>query len=395
VAATERRRATPRSARGAALVATWAAFAACTARAEDRGSAAVFVYVSDDQLTVVHPSASVRADVAEDTELSAGYDADVITAATADVRTVAYRATGEETGEVPDVVSGASVRPFHEMRNGLSLGIDHGFSRTLRGRAGYRFSHSPDYLTNAGSLGLALDDAGKNRTLSLSLSAAQDKVGRVGDDGYVGTLASVGATAGLSVLLGARAIAEVLVAFEEQLGFMENPYRTLPLYAPDAPDDPLEHYLEQVPDDRARFAAEGRLRVGFTRRWFGRTHLRIHADDWGVLGMTTGLGVALEPARDWLWSVDGRLYLQRAASFYRGRYYGDGEVPALRTADRELARSGSLSVGTRLDWGFADWLGFGWRLNASAEVIGHRYDDTPRLPEVLAFQAGLGLVAGR
>ena len=49
----------------------------------------------------------------------------------------------------------------------------------------------------------------------------------------------------------------MLAAIETQSGFLENPYRTVPVYAPGEPDDPRETYLESVPDTRLRGAVVG------------------------------------------------------------------------------------------------------------------------------------------
>lgn len=387
-----------RAARVAAVLACGSLLAPIgpSAHADDRGAVAFFVHQTSDRLTVIHPSASVRADVGEDTELSAGYDADIISAATVDVRTVAYRASVDSSDDSPpDVVAGASVRGFEEVRNGLSLGIAHGFTRTVSGNVGYRFSDSPDYVTNAASLGMSVSDDDKNRTGTVALSVAHDDVGRVGDIRFLDSVTSLGVSVGWSTLLSSLAVFDLLAGIEHQSGFLESPYRTVPVYAPGEPNDPLEHYLESVPDARLRGALQGLVRIGFTPHVFGRALLRAHHDDWGVLGATLGLGVAIEPHPDWLCSLDGRFYLQREAGFYRGRYYTTGDAPRLRTADRELAASRHVSASTRLEYSAAAWLGFTWRVNANAELTVRHYDDTPRLPEEIAIQTGLALVAQR
>lgn len=379
----------------AALACLWL-LAAGRGSADDRAATAVFVHHTDDHLTVVHPSATMRAGVGADTEVSAGYDADIVSAATVDVRTAVYRAAVDPgSGEAPDVIAGASVRGFEEVRHGLSLGVARGLSRTINGTVGYRFSYSPDYVTNAGNVGLSISDDGKNRTATVALSAAHDNVGRTGDLRFVDSVDSLGASLGLSSLLNSVTVLDVLAAIETQSGFLENPYRTVPVYAPGEPDDPRETYLESVPDTRLRGAVQGQLRIAFTPHVFGHTLLRVHADDWGVLGATTGIGAAFEPHPDWLWSLDGRLYVQGAAGFYRGHYATIGGAPRWRTADRELAASRHISAGTRLEYAAADWLDFTWRINANAELTLRRYDDTPRLPRELAIQTGLSLVAQR
>ena len=99
-----------------ALALALVAILVAPARAQDHATAAIFVHADDDQLTVVHPSASARATV-DRTAITARYDADVITSATIDVRT------------------SASVRPFEETRHGLGLEGETSLSRAVAARA--------------------------------------------------------------------------------------------------------------------------------------------------------------------------------------------------------------------------------------------------------------------
>ena len=91
----------------------FASLLAATARADDRAAAGVFVHTDDDGLTVIHPIASTRVEVADDTHVGVGWEADVISAATIDVRT------------------SASPRGFEETRHGLSANVDHAIRPTL------------------------------------------------------------------------------------------------------------------------------------------------------------------------------------------------------------------------------------------------------------------------
>ena len=361
--------------RRAAALLSLAVLSATGVRADDRASAGVWVHTDDDQLTVVHPVASARAEVAEDTHVGVGYDADVISAATVDVRT------------------SASPRGFEETRHGLSAGVDHALSRTVSVGTGYALSLSPDHVTHAGSLRGAVEDDDRVNIYAASLGVARDSVGRAGDEEPVGSLWSLGGSLSWTTLLSADAVLDLAAAVEHQRGYLESPYRFVPVTT--AMGQREVRVPEEVPDVRWRGALRGQIRLALTHWLFGRAFYRLHADDWGIAGHTLQLRVDVEPADRWLVAVHGRFHGQRGASFYDGEYDTLPEIPSLRTLDRELAPGFYVAGGLRVEHALGHWLGLDWRVDARAEVLRRRYIDTPQLPQRLSLTAGVGLVVER
>lgn len=367
MAATDRRR---RALLIAVLLTTAAA-----ARADDRVGAAVFVHSDDDGLLVVHPVATAVAAVGEATHVLARYDADVVSAATVDVRT------------------SASPHGFDETRHGGGLGFTHDLTRTLHLGGGYGFSYSPDYMTHSGAASLSIEDDRRLNTFGLSLAGARDSVGRTGEPEWVGHLTSLAGELSWTSILSPIAVMDVVGALEWRDGFQENPYRYVPIES--SSGQSVVYVTEEVPDQRLRGALRGRLRVAPEDWLFLRGSYRFHFDDWGVAGHTVRARASAEAWGPWLFSVNGRFYAQRAASFYQGTYATLPSVPDIRTKDRELAQSWYLAGGARVEYEFAEWLGFAWRADLRGEVKWQRYFDTPVLPRRTSVTVGLGLSIGR
>lgn len=336
----------------------------------------MFIYDSSDQLTVIHPSATASADVSESTEVSATYDADVISAATIDVRTA------------------ASPRGFEETRHGLALGVDHGLSRTARANAGIHVSHTPDYSSGSFGLGSSVQDAGRNRTLGISLSAAVDAVGRAGDEQPVGHVVSSGGSLSLASVLSEWSVVDVASTVEYKRGFLENPYRFVPIHPVGRANDAWIWVEESVPEDRLRGAGNVRYRTAFSSHLFARAMAGVHLDSWGILGGSGELQGSAQLGEA-LCTLGGRTWVQRAASFYRGRYRREVSVPQWRTGDRKLSESFQVAGIARLEYELGQWNGMGWRVRINGELSWRRHIDTPKLPRETTLLVGSALEAWR
>lgn len=358
-----------------ALAAVTLALASVTARADTRYAASVHGYTDSDSLEVLHPHVVARAAV-DDTTLSLGWDADVVSAATIDVRT------------------SASPRGFSEMRNGLALEVDHAASSTVHVGAGAAGSLSPDYGSATGGAHLALEDALHLHRVVISGTGSWSSVGRVGDQRAVGEAWAAGGSLAWSWVLTRDLVLDVSGALEHAHGYLESPYRFVSIYAA---ADPLGRVAvpEAVPDDRTRGAGRIGLRIAASDQVFLRGSYRLHADDWGVLGHTALATLTIVPVPELRASLDFRFLGQRGASFYSGHYATLPLVPGLRTRDRELAPMSTTAAGLRVE------VDVGWvqdlraTLLADAELAYTRYIDTPLLPERVAFSAGLGLAFTR
>lgn len=333
-----------------------------------RASVSLHGYVDDDGLTVWHPSASASA--GGRWRARATYDADVITAATVDVRT------------------SASVRPFHETRHGLALGLAGTLARgrVLDVRAST--SQSPDYRSVTVGSAFTFEDETRRDTVRLSIDGSLASVGRAGDPDPVGALGSVGASLAWSRVLSPRWIADLALAGELLRGVQESPYRFVRV------GEGLQRLAvaEAVPNARHRVALGVGVRAALASYAFARARLRMHADDWGVRGyvLEPELVFALGPSLEL--SLAGALGAQHGARFRRGSYASGTEVPRWRTHDRELASGfhGRAQLGLR--WRFLEGEHATLAVSARGGFDRHRFLDTPLLPRRTAALFGLSLV---
>jgi hypothetical protein len=372
VAATE-----PRGLRFLFLLPLVAAVAsALSVRADERFSGGMTIYANDDGLLVLHPAAGASGEVAEGWRVNANYEADIISAATVDIRT------------------SASPRGYEETRHGVGMSLERALSSTARWTTGYVVSRSPDYLANTAMAGMEVEDAERRHTFAVNAAMAMDKVGRVGDVDWTGTLWTAGATLSWSMVLSPRSVLDLAVSGELRRGYQESPYRFVPILEPDASISQVA-VPESVPDVRRRFAARTELRYALAKNVFTRVSWRVHTDDWGIVGQTLKAAGSIELSDRWLLGVDGRFYAQRGASFYQGVYRTLPDLPQWRTRDRQLAPGWYVAGGCRARWTFARWWEGSWYLHVRTEVIHTRYIDTPLLPRRLGYVGGLSVVVER
>ncbi|MCU0676378.1 MAG: DUF3570 domain-containing protein [Myxococcota bacterium] len=349
-----------------------ASLAVSPARAQEdapaRTSVSLHGYVDDDGLTVWHPSASASA--GGRWRARATYDADVITAATVDVRT------------------SASVRPFHETRHGLALGLAGTLARgrVLDVRAST--SQSPDYRSVTVGSAFTFEDETRRDTVRLSIDGSLASVGRAGDPDPVGELGSVGGSLAWSRVLSPRWIADLALAGELLRGVQESPYRSVRI------GEGLQRLAvpEAVPNARHRVALALGMRAALSSHVFARARLRLHADDWGVRGYVLEPELVFALASPVELSLTGALGAQHGARFRRGSYASGPEVPRWRTHDRELASGfhGRAQLGLR--WRFLEREHATLAVSARGGFERHRFLDTPLLPRRTAALFGLSLV---
>lgn len=354
---------------GLALVLSLAAGAV---RADDRVVLDGHLYLDSDQLEVWHPHVGVSVDASDETTVSASYDADVISAATIDVRT------------------SASPRGFTEARHGLGAEVRVAPSSTLRLGAGLSGSFAPDYTSGTATLSASFDDPRRIHTFSLAASGSYAGVGRVGDQGPTGDALAGGLSLGWAAVLSRAVVLDLAAGGELAGGYLESPYRFVSVY--DARDPAARLAVpEALPDSRLRGSLRARLRIAPTDEVFVRASYRLHADDWGVLGHTVDAELSVVPVPALTLSATFRFLGQRAATFYRGRYETLPLLPELRARDRELAATTTLGAGVVIEVR----LPHVWEAQPAfflrAEVVHTRLYDTPLLPERLAGVFGVGL----
>lgn len=342
------------------------------AHADDRVVVDGHYYLDSDDLEVWHPHAGVRVDASDEVSVGASYDADVISAATIDVRT------------------SASPRGFRETRHGIAADVVWAPSSTLRLGLSTSGSFAPDYASGTGGVRLSIEDPGRVHTFSVAASGSYAGVGRVGDQANVGEAFAGGLTLGWAAVVSRALVVDLAAAAELSGGYLESPYRFVSLYDPASPTSRVA-VPESLPDQRLRGSVRGRLRFAPTDEVFLRGAYRFHADDWGVAGHTVEaeLSVVVVPALTL--SASFRFLGQRAATFYRGRYETLPLLPEHAARDRELAATTTLSGGLALEVRLPTVLEGVPALFARGEIAHTRLYDTPLLPERLAGIVGAGL----
>lgn len=279
-------------------------------------AASVYVRTDSDQTTVVSPRTRVRVPVAGPrNHVDLVYAVDVWTSASVDIRTAA-------TGRV------------REQRDEIDAGADRTFSWGTAG-LGYRFSHEPDYLSNAGSAFVQVEARQKTITIDGRVSAGQDVVGRSGDEHFGERIGHGSAYVGYTHVLGRNTLAQLTAEGRLQRGFLSSPYRWVSLGGSPLCADSFGLCIPEVhPGQRFRLASMARVRRALSPRWSSGAAYRFYADSWGVLGHTGKLDLRLAAKPNLILGLEGRMHGQTGARFYRPAY---GESGTFFTRDRELS----------------------------------------------------------
>jgi hypothetical protein len=342
------------------------AAAAAPAAADDRVDLTTTLYQEKHQgakgLTVIHPQLSVGADIGEHVSLDIGYNADIVTGATAAVYSV-------------DAVSTAT--PFDDLRHEASLAFGlRGRRSTLAFNVSTGFERDYTSLTIGGSG--SVDLPGKNTTLSLSYSHNIDSVcdkanseasilerrPLLGADPCAKTFIFGKDTvndATMELLTTWRDLTIDTVQFtvtqnlaptmNMQLsgfgsilhGMQSNPYRRVRV----GPNEPQEH----MPDVRARLAISVRLNKYLTAlRSAAHFDGRFYSDTWGVNAGSVELGYSQYVGSSLLVKIHARVHQQSAATFFKDAFfYQTGSTAGeYFTGDRELAPVRNVVFGGKL-----------------------------------------------
>ncbi len=302
-----------------------------SAQGDGRAGAWLSVYSDDDALTVLSPQVNGEVELEDRYQLEAGYDADIITAASV------------------DVVSAASPRGYEEVRHGLRLGAGYRPNAETTLSARYVPSWEPDYRSQGFAAAARTELWQRNIDLRIDGRLNVDRVGRSGEPESTFrdlTQGSVGLSFGLSV----DPKTTLQIAYEVQLlsGFQASPYRFVAINWTD-PAQTRVQVPEQSPEERVRHALAVGTKKSIATDWFWGVSYRFYTDSWGVVSHTgeTQLEHAFFNDRVVL-GGSLRGYVQGDASFYRERYRtAFGRLPKYRVADKVLSRQWSWLAGLR------------------------------------------------
>jgi hypothetical protein len=198
---------------------------------------------------------------------------------------------------------------------------------------------------------------GHDATLRLGYDLTVDRVMRSGTDPGVFSedLVTHSADASLTQVVDPRTVVRVAVSWIGQFGYLEKPYRYVPLFdaaglaAAEAAGgldlDNFGRYRlaerpgENVPDTRLRYALAVRgLRYLPAFAASLRLDYRLYLDDWGMSAHTGELALRKEWGKHEL-AVSDRLHWQGSVDFWRRAYLvADDQLPVYRSVDKELSR---------------------------------------------------------
>jgi Protein of unknown function (DUF3570) len=361
---------------------------AAPARADDptRLGFDTLLYTDTDNVIVSSSSVAASAPLDDDgSEIHAKALVDAVTAASV------------------DVISEATPR-FTEVREEADVGGSWARGAWLPS-AHYRFSHEPDYLSNGGGVRTERR-LGPDTTIAGGYDLTYDLVRRSGTSAGVFSrpLTTQSADLSLSQVLDPATVVRIAYSFTAQSGYLEKPYRYVPLFDAAGLDAAAaagmslglddfgrfrlpERPPEEVPDLRLRHALAVRL-----VRWIDaldasvRADYRLYLDDWGVRSHTGELGVRFTFGDHEL-SLSNRIYEQTAADFWRRVYVvTPGTIPQYRSVDRDL----SHFVGDTTELGF-DSRHETWSWYVHGGVMYTRYFDYLFLDSRVAVMLGGGL----
>jgi hypothetical protein len=348
------------------------------------------VYSDTDNVDVVSPQVGVRRELADgEGSVGARVVVDVISAASV------------------DVVSQASQR-FSEVRTEADLSASlpvAGFVPSVS----YRYSHEPDYESHGGRLGVERRLGSADTTLSFGYGLTVDRVGMSGTPSSVFSerLTTHSGDVGITQVIDRRTLVRLVYSLTAQQGYMEKPYRLVPLFddaglAMAEADgvaldlDSFDAYRlaskppEEVPDDRYRHAVALRaLHYLPSMSSSLRVDYRFYVDSWGITAHTLEPALYREIGESWRVNAFARLYRQSAASFWQRTYRvsDPAMAPRWRTVDKSLSPFASATAGLRGEWQRGD------TLSAYAEVSAAytRFEDYLFLDDRLAVMSLLGL----
>ncbi|HEY8142508.1 MAG TPA: DUF3570 domain-containing protein [Kofleriaceae bacterium] len=343
------------------------------------------VYSDTDNVLVVSPQVAAKRALDDGGgEASARAVVDVISAASVDV--------------VSQATSG-----FTEVRREADLAASHRIGSLLPGLR-YRYSDEPDYRSHGFGGSLSRDFADHDTTIALGYDLSLDTVGRSGTSfaDWSRDLATHTAELSWTQVLGPRTVGRLAYSLVVQDGYLEKPYRYVPLFDAGTlasleadgmtlDGDNFSSYRlperppEEVPDRRVRHAIALRGVRYVPGLGALQGDYRLYVDSWGMQAHTVDATLRLPVGRFRI-DVEDRFHWQSPVDFWRRAYVvdGAGEVPRWRTVDRDLGGylqdtvlvRGQLDVSSLeiyLQTGamvtrFNDYLFLDWRLALIAET---------------------------
>jgi hypothetical protein len=318
------------------------------------------VYSDSDNVQILSPQLGVSRELDEDGgEASVRVVVDAISAASV------------------DVVSQASTR-FSEVRTEANLALSKRVSEVLAGGS-YRVSSEPDYVSHSGYMSLQRRIKSADTTGRIGYGVTFDTVGMVGTPTSVfsESLTTHTADVGVTQVLGRRTLARLVYTLTVADGYMEKPYRFVPMFDAMALADAEANGVvidadnvddirlptkpaESVPDTRVRHALAARV-MRYLPSFDASLRLdyQIYTDSWGLTAHVLEPAIHKQVSKSIIATWRARLYTQSAVSFWQREYTAEpNALPEWRTLDRELSPLTSISTAARAEMTLGDFSGY-------------------------------------
>ena len=284
-----------------------------------RLEAGVATYSNNDGLTVITPWGQASQQVTESILVTAGWKADVISAASVDVITQA-------------------TERFDETRNEGQLSVDLDFTE-IRGSVAYIGSVESDTNNHMIVAGGELDLLQRNLTLGLRYGLGLDKIGTALEPADLWRDRMLNQVdLSVSQVLTRSTVVCGAYTFQPMSGLLSSAYRHVPIFPRgDGPHLRTEaHWVpERHPDTRDRHSITLDLKQALSPAVFVAGSYRFYLDTWAMRAHTGAVIGTVDVGSGLSVEVSNRLHWQSSVSFYRAVYTVSRDY---MTRDRRLAQ---------------------------------------------------------
>lgn len=257
-----------------------------------------------------------------------------------------------------DTVSGASIdvvataSAYTEKRNEGRVGIDYLAGNSILS-LNYAQSDENDYNAKSMSFGIAHDTFGGMTTLSMEAGLGNDDVSRNGDDNFKAKVRRYNYKFGWSQILATNWISAINLQFDQDEGFLNNPYRSV-RYRDDNQPLGYAYQSEIYPNTRNALAVSLVNKVYLPYRAALTLNLRHYQDSWDIQAFDAELEYIHPLTTNWTLEAKVRLYRQNQAEFYQDLFqFKDQQNYMAR--DKELSKFSNLTLGFGASYQLPTW----------------------------------------
>ena len=337
----------------------------------------------DSRTHVLSPAVDASGTFNRDTmKVTAGWAADILTSASADVQTFASKG-------VNSVIADRRT----EYSTSFETQIPDG-SMSL----GYIQSDENDYHSKAYSAGGTREFFQKNTVVAFGFANGHDHVQSSSDITYNHPMENQNYSLSLTQVLSRISIVQFLYDLRVENGWLSSPYRQAKLIDPTTGKVSPQNEVHPLTRNRNALAIKYN-RYFEPMQTSSATTYRLYQDSWGVLSHTLEQRLTREIGRKWNLSLTLRYYTQHQATFYQD-YYNSIDSGPFRTGNNTLSSYESYLIGIRPAVQITDKLGMFGKFeyfyqnfhNATdAGVLSTLADDKPL--QIEAIVIGIGMTA--